>query len=93
MSKACSHPKGDAAWYPHTKDGRVVINEDGWRCISCQEPLGFRPDLDTEMIELKVQGIIFDLHEGNWLRMSNGTEGQIVGANVAGRCREADRYD
>lgn len=68
-------------------------NEDGWRCDNCGAKLGWRPDLDRSSLEEKVDAIQFWMHTHELIYVSNGTEGDIVSANVAHRCRELDRYD
>lgn len=68
-------------------------NEEGWACHDCDVELGFRPDLDRSHTELKVSGLVFEFHHSQLIYISNGTMGEIIAENVAGRCREENRYD
>lgn len=86
MSKKCNHKANNFEYYPAT-------NEDGWMCMSCFEKLGFRPDLDKEEIAQKVSGILNDLHEHDFIYVSNGTTGTVIIHNVSKRCVEEERYD
>lgn len=70
------------------------VNEDGWRDASDPNTsLGFRPDLDREHIEAKVNALMLDLHDQTFIYISNGTEGEIVANRVVRRCREKGRFD
>ena len=72
---------------------KASVNEDGWRCGRCGEPLGYRHDLDTALIDLKVGGLLMDLCDQQLIYVSNGTEGMVIEENVVQRCRELGRYD
>ena len=72
---------------------RASINEDGWYCGGCATKLGYRPDLDRELIESKVMGFLMDLHTENLVYVSNSDMGDYIAAGVARRCRELGRYD
>lgn len=69
------------------------INEDGWKCVNCNEKLGYRPDLDVEQIFIKVFGILHDMTAACIVHVSNGTTGDFITSNVAERCKEEDLYD
>lgn len=79
----------------HNDDGNMLyrpnVNE-AWTCF-CQTDLGFRPDLDRRLLEIKIRGLLFDLHESRYIYVSNGSMGDIVVANTADECRKQDRYD
>lgn len=68
-------------------------NESGWKCVDCSKGLGFRPDLDRELTEIKVHGILHDLVEAKVIYVSNATMGDIIAANVVGECKRLDMYD
>ena len=80
----CEHD--DPAFFP-------CVNEEGWRCLSCQAELGYRPDLDVAQIEAKVAGLLMELHEAKLVYMSNSSMGEIVAENVAEHCRQLDAFD
>lgn len=82
---SCDHEKG-ACWFPAT-------NEDGWRCMDCGEALGFRPDLDEKLIDVKVSNLLMDLDEADLVHVSNGTMGQIISEGVARECRQEGLLD
>lgn len=67
--------------------------EAGWKCQDCGKTLGFRPDLDREMTEIKTNGILHDMHEAQVIYISNGTMGEIIAGNVAARCKELGLFD
>ena len=67
--------------------------EAGWKCQDCGKTLGFRPDLDRELTEIKVNGILHDMDEAKVIYISNGTMGEIIAANVALECKRANEYD
>ena len=71
----------------------LSTNEDGWRCMTCNEELGFRPDLDRELILGKVSGILTDLHTGNFVHISNSTEGEYIHLDVVKECKSTGCYD
>ena len=75
----------DAYYFP-------AINEDGWKGFP-DEQLGFRPDLDVDLIERKVHGLLLELHEAKFVYVSNGTMGEVITENVVARCRKEDVYD
>ena len=83
----CDH---ELFYYPET-------NEAGWRCCHCDhkpgEPPGFSPQLDREQIDTKVGSILLDLHNGNFVHVSNGTGGEVLTEMVAERCKAEGRYD
>lgn len=82
----CNHPATECYWRLD------ACSEEGWHC-SCGAPLGFRPDLDRERVEEKVDSVLLMAHETDFLHVSNGTEGAIITANVAQRCRQENRFD
>jgi hypothetical protein len=82
----CKHETDWVFYYP-------VINEDGWKCVKCNEKLGFRPDLDKMLIGTKVRGLLDDLHTHGLIYVSNGSSGDCIEANVSMRCRETGRFD
>lgn len=86
----CEHE--DLNWRA-TEDKRMALNEEGWQCLDCSDVFGFRPDLDRENTYEKVRCILMDFHESNLIYISNGTEGDIIAANVAQRCAAANVYD
>ena len=53
MSGKCPKCESELHWYP-------AINEEGWRCCSCEfkpgEPAGYEPRLDVELIEVNLRG-------------------------------------
>ena len=83
---SCTHPATECYWQLD------ACTEEGWRC-SCDADLGFRPDLDRELTEAKVDAILTMAHETDFLHVSNGTEGEIITAAVAQRCRQENRFD
>ena len=68
-------------------------NEDGWQCADCDGRLGFRPDLDREHIDEKIDTILFWLVEHEFLYVSNATEGAGLVQSVAFQCRSVGAYD
>jgi hypothetical protein len=78
--------KHEYYWYP-------AINEKGWRCIGCDEGSIYSPKLDRELIWAKVDSLLRDLHDKEFICISNGTEGDMLGAEVADRCVKEERYD
>lgn len=80
----------DFHYYPAT-------NEDGWRCIYCDhhpgEPPGFSPQLDRELIGLKVGAILHDACNAHLISVSNGSDGDCLSALIADKCVRADRFD
>lgn len=72
-------------------------NEEGWRCCSCAyrpgEPQGFSPELDRSHTYQKVMGILLDLHNGDFVHVSNGTHGECLQEMVTERCRREGIYD
>jgi len=68
-------------------------NEDGWQCSECAAKLGFRPDFDREHTLDKVETILFWLHEHDFIRVSNATEGDGMAASVARHCHETNTFD
>ncbi|HYF47651.1 MAG TPA: hypothetical protein VD926_15655 [Acidimicrobiales bacterium] len=78
----CAH--AEARW-------ELATDEDGWAC-DCGK-LGFRPDLDAELIEEKVGAVLFWLAHHDVVSVSNGTTGDYIVANVAQAARKAGRYD
>lgn len=80
----CEHD--ELVWRPR-------INEDGWGCYGCDTELGFRPDLDRDVTDLKVHCLLLDFHESKLLYISNSEMGAIVVTNVALRCTRENTYD
>lgn len=76
---------GDVQFYP-------APNEDGWKEIGGEE-LGYRPDLDREHIYTKVMGLQLDLHQQNFIYVSNGTQGEWITDWVTRRCEKLQRFD
>ncbi len=72
-------------------------NECGWKCAGCDakpgEPPGFCPQCDREEIGGKVYTILMELHEAEFLYVSNGSMGEGMVGAVARRCRETGVYD
>ena len=75
----------------------LSVNEEGWRCPGCDhkpgEPPGYSPQLDREAVHEKVEGILFYLHDADFVHVSNGSEGDEIAGQVANRCRQTGRYD
>ena len=71
----------------------LSCNENGWKCLNCKTELGFSPDLDREYIDRKVDGILHDLVHGNFLYISNNSEGSFIVAKVCDRCFELEKFD
>jgi esterase/lipase superfamily enzyme len=67
--------------------------EAGWQCGSCDESLGFRPDLDRDYTEVKVYNVLLAAHDANLLYVSNSDMGLLVSENVANECQRTDMYD
>jgi hypothetical protein len=82
----CNHQNKENIFYCNSS------NEDGWRC-SCGKELGFKPDLDKELIYGKINGLLSDLHENKFIHVSNGTQGEFIVMNVLNECEKQDRYD
>lgn len=76
-------------------------NEDGWECCSCNnkpgEPSGFCPQLDRELVAVKIHDLLLALsgHLGGteFIYVSNGSMGEVVVASVAAACRATSFYD
>ncbi len=83
----CEH---EYHWYP-------APNENGWKCCLCDyqpgEPTGFSPQLDRDLIQTKVFGILQDLSMANIVYVSNSSHGDSLVGIVAKRCRTEDTYD
>jgi hypothetical protein len=75
----------------------LSVNEEGWRCCSCDfkpgEPPGFCPELDRDRLYTKVSGILHDIHDANIIYVSNGTAGDGLTSFIVERCKEEGRYD
>lgn len=86
--KNCKNDEHEYHYYPQT-------NEDGWRCVYCDdqpgEPPGFSPRLDRAQIYEKVGGILLDASSNDLISISNGSQGDYLTAKVADRCVR-DRY-
>lgn len=82
----CDTVSVEHKWLPAT-------NEDGWRCGWCSGGLGFRPDLDRELLDEKVGALLFWLHEAKIVYVSNGTQGEVVTENVATLARGLGQFD
>lgn len=84
---ACEH---EYHWY-------LAINEEGWRCCSCGdkpgEPPGYSPRLDRDEVQRKVWAVLSDLHDHNFVHVSNGSHGDFLTARVADQCVSTGRYD
>lgn len=74
-----------------------ACNETGWKCVSCDdkpgEPEGFSPQLDRSHTYHKVGGILNDLHDQEFVHVSNGTGGDQITELVAAKCHETGRFD
>jgi hypothetical protein len=75
-----------------------AINEAGWKCFGCKkklpgEPDGYRPDLDRSHLQDNVYGLMNDLHEHDFIWVSNSEYGEHILSEVMTRCREAGLYD
>jgi hypothetical protein len=68
-------------------------NEDGWKCAECERPLGFRPDLDREHTDEKVETILFWLVEHDFIYVSNASEASGVVAQIVNSCHASNTYD
>lgn len=81
----------DFHWYQN------FCTESGWKCCVCQhkpgEPPGFSPELDRAELERKVGAVMHDLHDANFIYISNGTGGDGLTSAIAERCRAEGRYD
>jgi hypothetical protein len=92
MSNDSDCPKcgGEMFWYP-------AINERGWRCCGCGhapgEPSGYSPALDKSCIRSKVNALVHDAHDANFICISNGSAGDGLASLVAVKCIELDRFD
>lgn len=74
-------------YYPAT-------NEDGWECVNGCDAKALRsPLLDRSQLEVKIDGLLRDLDMHNLLRVSNGSEGEDIVAEVAAKCRATTRFD
>ncbi len=83
----CEHEMQMAHYFP-------AVNEDGWKCCcGCDTKLGYRPDLDNSLLDIKIGGLLNDLHERQFVYVSNGTMGDGITAQVQDRCRKLDRFD
>lgn len=86
-----THQCQDFRWTPSH-------NEDGWQCIQCGrpvkgEPKGYSPILDKESILEKVDCIMHELHDSDFIYISNGSDGEVTARMVANRCINENRYD
>lgn len=84
--RECAHEPGETFWYLQ------ATQETGWRC-TCGHEWGYRPDLDRDLVSVKVDGILHDLHDMDVLYMSNSDHGHHVARDVARRCEREGRYD
>jgi hypothetical protein len=82
----CEHPSDECSYWPSRTDA-------GWRCDTCEAELGLRPDLDRQLIEVKVSGLLHSLSDGNLIFVPDATEGEFITHNVANQCKTRDRYD
>jgi len=81
----CNHPEDMIFYYPK-------VNNSGWRCGSCQYEFGEREDWDKERIWSKVHGLLLDIHDNNFIYISNGTMGDIITDNIVFTCKKAQKY-
>lgn len=82
----CAEASWEHTWRPAT-------NEDGWECGWCGAKLGFRPDLDDELLEIKVRCLLYDFEEADLVYVSNGTMGDAIVAGVEAAARKRHRFD
>lgn len=86
----CEKCGDEVYWYSAT-------NEDGWRCCRCQhkpgEPPGFSPQLDRDLIAIKVHSILHDMHESNVVYVSSGSMGDGIACMVEKMCVKDQKYD
>ncbi len=82
----------------HTKQLYWIldINEGGWHCLGddgtvCNKKLGFRPDLDRQHIEEKINSIAMTLHNNGYIYYSNSSDGPSQ--NIGTQCRLANKFD
>ena len=84
----CRH---DYHWYSN------FVTEAGWKCCLCNEkpgePPGFSPALDRAELERKVCAVMSDLHDANFIYISNGSGGDMLTADVVEWCRRQNRFD
>lgn len=74
-----------------------AVNEEGWNCPHCAftpgEPAGFSPQLDRELIRIKVEALLMCLANDSFLEVSNSSEADSVAGIVSARCRRDMRFD
>jgi hypothetical protein len=85
----CKHP--EFYFYP------TPATEAGWKCSACPfkpgEPPGFSPGLDRSHTQIKVMGLLLDLHNHDFVYVSNGSHGEGLEHTVAERCKAEGRFD
>jgi hypothetical protein len=88
----CTCDRRDWAWYPDPTD------EAGWTCCYCDgkapgDPPGFRPDLDREWTDAKVDAILNAAHEAELIYISSSDEGEYLVRRVVRACHAAGHFD
>jgi hypothetical protein len=82
---------------PHDHHYFPAPNENGWRCLLCNEkpgePPGFSPQLDRARLGEKVFALLNELCNTDLVYVSNGTGGDVIIIDVMARCRKEQRYD
>ena len=73
-------------------------NEYGWHCLHCQEPFtgeppGYSAEFDRDKIISKVESVIWDLVDANFLYFSNSSQLNFVIDQVASWCRRKEKFD
>ncbi len=74
-----------------------AVNEDGWQCCYCKhkpgEPAGYSPQIDRELLYIKVDGLLRDLVMHGFVHVSNGSAGDSIAHHVAQQMRSAGTFD
>lgn len=88
----CSCVKPYWTWYP------APTHEAGWQCLGCGgkapgEPPGFRPDLDRERTDAKVDAILNEAHDAELIYISNSDEGEYLNRRVVRACHDVGHFD
>lgn len=74
-----------------------ATNENGWTCLKCGtkpgEPPGFCPDLDRSQIAIKVDCLLRDLVDANFVHVSNASDGAMLTDAVVYSCQKSGLFD